>query len=400
MDYNNDNNRYFYETKDNSGRKMIIVALVGGLIGALVMAVIAPYLLYGNIIPWPEHLSRLEGEYILPDPAENISQGDYDLKDLGNQISAVAEAVGPAVVGVTNKGLVKDLFGRTSLVEKSSGSGFIIDPQGYVVTNQHVIAGAREVIVTLSNGAKVEATVVGEDEWSDLAVLKVDVSGLPEDERSLPYASFGDSSRLKVGYFVVAIGNPLGLEFARTTTHGIVSAVDRILSFEGRQYSLIQIDAAINNGNSGGPLLDLDGNVVGINQIKIASSGIEGLGFAIPANQAKPIVEQLITYGRVIRPYLGIRGYPMNPDYADYINSDIDYGVYIEEVVPNSPVGRAGILAGDIITAINGEQVTGFTELQRILYSYKIGDTIKVEIYRVSEKKKYDFEVTLESIPQ
>jgi serine protease Do len=400
MDFNRRENRLDYlngESSKNGVGKIILAAIIGGLIGALLMAVIAPYYLYGNIIPWPEHSVQVgTTNYNLPEPV--TASIDYAKLEAGD-ITTVAETVGPAVVGVINIGLATDWFGNTTMTELGSGSGFIIDASGLIVTNEHVIKNAREVYVNLSSGAQIKAEIIGEDEWSDLAVLQIDLNDLPEESRDLPYVTFGNSGDIRVGQTVVAIGNPLGMEFARTVTAGIISAVDRIVNVGDRQYSLIQTDAAINSGNSGGPLLNLAGNVIGINQVKISSAGIEGLGFAIPSDQAKPIIEQLIRYGEVIRPYLGIKGLPMNTRYALYLDSEVSQGIYVDEVVLDSPAAKAGLQKNDIITAINGESLVTFTDMQRILYKHSSGDIIELEVFRISEKEYLTIDVELETQP-
>lgn len=397
MDFDRRENRFDHINNDSNKTgiwKIIIAALIGGIIGALIMTFVAPYYIYGNIIPWNEQAMNSDiSNYILPEPV-NASL-DYTNIDSGSIIQ-VAESVGPTVVGVVNRGLASDWFGNTTMTELGSGSGFIIDPSGLIVTNEHVIKNATEIYVNLASGAQIEAEIVGVDEWSDLAVLKINLMDLPENCRTLPYVTFGDSKKVRVGQTAIAIGNPLGMDFARTVTAGIISAVDRVVNVDDRQYSLIQTDAAINAGNSGGPLLDIKGNVIGINQIKISSAGIEGLGFAIPANQAKPIIEQLIKYGEVIRPHLGIRGLPMNARYAEYLNSKVNYGVYVDEIISGSPAEKAGIKSHDIITEMDGEKITSLTELQRIMYNYGAGDTVEVEVYRIDEDKYITFEVTLE----
>ncbi len=393
MDYHNDYENHFNTRKQRrSTAQLVLVALAGGLIGALAMALVAPYLIYGTIIPWPDHLSsQMRVNYQLPD-AHPTAAPVSDTGDSTNSITQVAEGQGPSVVGVINKGYVRDWYGNTSMQDLASGSGFIIDPTGLIVTNQHVINNAEEIEVILPSGTHVVAKIVGVDVWSDLAVLGIDLNDLPEDERTLPFVTFGDSSKLRVGQTVIAIGNPLGMEFARTVTSGIVSAVDRVVTVGNRQYSLIQTDAAINSGNSGGPLLDTSGNVIGINQIKISDAGIEGLGFAIPSDQAKPIIEQLISKGKIERPLLGIKGQliSLNPDKSNY-----KYGILISEVASDSPADVAGFKVGDAIVAIGDDEVTSFTELQRILYSHSIGDTITVSIYRDATEELLHYEVKL-----
>ena len=399
MDFDRRENHFDY-SNNNSNKtglaKIVIAALIGGVIGALIMTVVAPYYIYGTLLPWPQEAMQLDNSnYALPEPV-NASL-DYTNIESGS-ITQVAESVGPAVVGVVNRGLASDWFGNTTMTELGSGSGFIIDPSGLIVTNEHVITNASEIYVNLSSGAQIKAEIVGADEWSDIAVLQIDLNDLPESSRTLPYVTFGDSSKVRVGQTAIAIGNPLGLEFARTVTAGIISAVDRVVNVEDRQYSLIQTDAAINAGNSGGPLLDIKGNVIGINQIKISSTWVEGLGFAIPSNQAKPIIEQLIQFGEVIRPYLGIKGLPMNVRYATYLNSKVDYGIYIDEIIANSPAQKAGLQSGDIIVEMNEQTIVSFTELQRILYGHDDGDIVEIKVYRIDEDEYITFEVELETL--
>ncbi len=382
---------------------VLLVALMGGLLGGAAMAYFAPQYLYGKVLPWPENMNNPQNVvYELPRSLDYTDSEDASVKhvviteNLENRITAVAETVGPAVVGVANRGLVTDWFGNTSMADLGSGSGLIIDPQGLIVTNHHVIAKATEVYVNLVNGAKLKAEIVGSDEWTDLAVLQINLNDLPDHSRELPYVVFGDSSKVKVGQTAIAIGNPLGIDFARTVTAGIISAVDRIINVEGHQYSLLQTDAAINSGNSGGPLLDISGNVIGINQSKIASTGVEGLGFAIPSEQARPIIEQIVQYGKVIRPYLGISGVPLNNRYARYLRIEVNQGIYIESVVGNSPAAKAGIQARDIIVEMDGETITSFTSLQRVLYRHHAGDIVEVKIYRPDAMDYKTVMVTLE----
>lgn len=192
----------------------------------------------------------------------------------------------PAVVGITNKAYVRDIFNRVQLTERGTGSGVIYDKSGLIATNNHVVEGASEIIVSLTDGRSVKGKVLGADAATDLAVVKI-------DENNLPVADFGDSSTLQVGEPAIAIGNPLGLEFRGSVTAGVISALNRSIQLGERKFDLIQTDAAINPGNSGGALVNAEGEVVGINSAKIAVSGVEGIGFAIPINSAKPILDEL-----------------------------------------------------------------------------------------------------------
>ena len=227
------------------------------------------------------------------------AQKDASLSGARNTpIVAAAKKVGPAVVGITNKAYVRDIFNRVQLTERGTGSGVIYDKSGLIATNNHVVEGASEIIVSLTDGRSVKGNVLGADAATDLAVVKI-------DENNLPVADFGDSSTLQVGEPAIAIGNPLGLEFRGSVTAGVISALNRSIQLGERKFDLIQTDAAINPGNSGGALVNAEGEVVGINSAKIAVSGVEGIGFAIPINSAKPILDELAKKGRVVRPYIG-----------------------------------------------------------------------------------------------
>jgi serine protease Do len=261
----------------------------------------------------------------------------------------------------------------------SLGSGFFISPDGYLVTNNHVISArtGNEVVdkitVTLADRREFEARVVGRDPLSDLALLKINATGLP-------YVRFGDSSGVRVGDWVVAIGNPFGL--GGTVTAGIVSALHRNIG--ASQYErYIQTDASINQGNSGGPLFDLDGNVVGINTIILSPGGGNiGLGFAIPAELARPIVDQLRTGGRVRRGYLGVNIQPLSADIAAGLGLPKDRGEIVTNVEPNGPAARAGIRQGDVITRINGQEVTVENTLSYIVANTPIGRAVPIELVR------------------
>jgi len=281
-------------------------------------------------------------------------------------INKVAETVGPAVVGIVVSG-----SGSSTLTSDSySGSGIIFDSNGYIVTNNHVIEGAGKITVKLSSGKSLEAKVVGADTRSDLAVIKIDAE-------NLPVAKFGDSSKVKVGDTAIAIGNPLGEEFAGTVTAGIISALNRTIQYEGSVYKVLQTDAAINPGNSGGALCNEEGQVIGINSLKIGSSeNAEGMGFAISINEAKTIIDSLMSTGKVSRPYLGIYGATVVAG-----NNSVE-GVYVKEVVSGSGADAAGIKPTDIITELDGQKVTKFDDISTILDKHKVGDVITCKIQR------------------
>jgi S1-C subfamily serine protease len=307
----------------------------------------------------------------------------------------------PSVVNITSTAVAFDFF-YGPVPQEGQGSGFIIDKEGHILTNYHVIANAREVEVTLHNKKKYKATVIGRDRLHDLAVIQINAPNL------VP-ATLGDSKALVVGQNVFAIGNPFAL--SGTMTRGIISSVRPIRTPEGGEIDeAIQTDAAINPGNSGGPLLNSRAEVIGINSM-IATGGSNqsaGIGFAIPINSAKAVINDLITIGRVRRPSLGIRTLPIGPEMAQEMGLPSDYGVLIVQALPGGSAERAGLhggdqrayignvpvmLGGDLIVAIDGEQIGDQQDLANVMNKHKSGDAVTVTIFR--GKKKMDVKVTL-----
>jgi serine protease Do len=296
----------------------------------------------------------------------------------------------PAVVNITTTTLSVN-FWMQIIPTEGQGSGFIIDRDGYILTNNHVVENARDIVVTMSGDIKLSATLVGRDPESDLAVIKVPSEGIDV------IAPLGDSDNVRVGQKAIAIGNPFG--FGHTLTTGIVSALNRsIITRDNiRIDDLIQTDAAINPGNSGGPLLNSSGEVIGINTVIYThSGGYEGIGFAIPINRAKEIAAQLITSGRVARPWLGITQISIS-ELSPYLDFEVDNGVLIVQVISGSPADRAGLkggnksiiigryrlpIGGDIITAIDDVPISAETDIDRLLNKKKVGDTVNLQIYR------------------
>lgn len=300
-----------------------------------------------------------------------------------NAIGRVAEMVGPAVVGIT-----KSTEDTLNGVNKSMGSGIIFDPNGYIVTNYHVIEGADQINVKLANSVKsLKAKFIGSDSTSDLAVIKIEA-------KNLPTAKFGDSSKVRVGDIAIAIGNPIGEEFAGSVTAGIISALNRKIQYGGSVYKVLQTDAAINPGNSGGALCNAAGEVIGINSLKLGGSiqqNIEGIGFAIAINEASDIVEQIMKYGRVARPRIGIYGRDAISEKDDNIK-----GVYVQEVVKDSGAAAAGIRPTDIIIELDGNKIVSLQELLEIIENHKIGDRVKCKIWR--NGNTIDVTITLSDI--
>ena len=272
----------------------------------------------------------------------------------------------------------------------SSGTGIIMSSDGYVITNHHVITGALVISVLTNDNQEYEAALVGSDEMSDLAVLKIDARGLQA-------AEFGDSSKLRVGDSVVAIGDPLGVQLRGTMTNGIISAINRDLTVGDRTMTLIQTNAALNNGNSGGPLINCYGQVIGINTVKMSSyytatASVEGLGFAIPISVAKPIIDELIENGYVAgRPAIGISGDSLPSYYRTYYR--LPDGVYVTSVNEGSDAKAKGIREGDIVTAINGEKICSIDELNTVKNQYAAGDEVTLTVYRSGTY--YEVTVTL-----
>lgn len=284
-----------------------------------------------------------------------------------------AKKSGPAIVGITTQVFQKDIFNRTIYAGEGVGSGVLIDNEGHIVTNNHVVSGASngEVTVSLSDGTTVKGTVMGTDEQSDLAVVKID------PPKNIQPVAIGDSDSLQVGEPAIAIGNPLGLEFKGSVTSGVISALARTIDDQGQRFPLIQTDAAINPGNSGGALLNADGELIGINSSKISKEGVEGMGFAIPINSAKPIIDSIIKNGKVIRPYLGVWAV----DRQTAARNNVSYegeGLLIVQLDSTGPVARAGIVEGDTIAQIDGKNVSTLIELKEQIDAKSPGDTILV----------------------
>lgn len=300
-------------------------------------------------------------------------------------VTQIADKAGPSVVGIVSNQTYTTWTGEVFEQEGGSGSGIIISSDGYIITNSHVIEGASGIKVVLSSGDEFTADIVGYDSKTDLAVLKIKATNLPA-------AELGRSADLKVGELAVAIGNPLGLEFQGSVTAGVISALNRTMEVEGRQYTLIQTDAAINPGNSGGPLVNKYGQVIGINTVKISSSTAEGMGFAIPIDVALPIIEELIENGYVSgRPQIGIGIRDITQTMSMYYNMPV--GIYVVSVSPGSGAEKAGIKSGDIVIKADGKAVTTSDELNEVRDTHKAGEKIRLTIVR--DGSTIDVDVTL-----
>lgn len=345
---------------------VLFVSLVGGCIGSVVFTSLVP--------------------------KNNQNFLKADVAGTPPLVTQIANKTGPCIVGIrmTVTTPLNKFFSQQTQME---GSGIIIDQVGHIMTNYHVVQyadprNAKHQKVTLEvflpDKRQAKAKFIGGDSLNDLAVIQV---GL----KDMPVAELGDSSKLEVGELAVAIGNPLGLEFAGSVTAGVISALNRTVSVEDRTLNLIQTDAAINPGNSGGALVNSEGKVIGINTVKISVSGVEGLGFAIPISDAKPVVTQLLKYGYVKgRPFIGISGRDITQALADYYKLPV--GIFIVKVAPGSGADKAGIKVKDILLNLAGKRVATMKDLNRVKRAYKAGDTVNVVVFR--GKKRLTMKLT------
>lgn len=385
--------------------KGILSTVAAGVIGSALTLAIIP------------HTNYLEDMYSSNAKVENSLQNS-DSKttntdtvtvqktstNTSNSIADTVEKASKAIVGIVNiQEQQANFYANSEDVESGTGSGVIFQKnngKALVVTNNHVIEGAQKIEVSLYNGKKTSAKLIGADALTDLAVLEIDAKNVTT------VLDFGDSSTLRPGDQVLAIGNPLGLDFSRSVTQGIVSATDRTISVTTSagdwDLNVIQTDAAINPGNSGGALINTAGQVMGINSLKISESGVEGLGFAIPSNDLVPIINEIVEKGKVERPYLGVALSSLNEipqAYLKNIHQDIKEGAIITQIDPNSAAAKAGLKVEDIIVSINGNKIENTSDLRKYLYSkIKIGDTIKLEVYQNGKIKTVEVKLTGNSI--
>jgi len=293
-------------------------------------------------------------------------------------IASVVSKIMPSVASVTTQIVVQDIFQR-EYTESAAGSGVIIDDEGYIVTNNHVVQDSQNVQVELGDGRAFPASIVGTDALTDLAVLKIDAA-------NLPYAYLGDSDLLAVGDWVIAIGNALGEGVS--ATEGIVSRLNVSVTVQGNTLSdLIQTTAAINPGNSGGPLVNMAGEVVGTTSVKIAAVGVEGMGYAISVNSAKPIIQELIHQGYVTRPWLGVGLYTVDSFVAAVNNLSVNKGALIVEVAADSPAKTAGLKEGDVIIRFEGKEINTKDDLLQAIHDCQIGQRVEITFARDKDTK-------------
>jgi len=365
---------------------VLLVAVVAGISGLSGTAVGAA-VVYRRLQAQPTAVQQ-----VVPTVSSNpVEQLSLNMTDVETTITQAVKAVGPAVVTVVGTIPGEQTFFGQTAEREVSGSGFFISDQGYIITNNHVIEGTKAVSIILSNGSEQEAAVVGADKYNDIAVLKT--------EGAVPaVASLGNSDLLQPGESVIAIGSPLG-DFKNTVTVGVVSATGRSIDTgEGFQIEgLIQTDAAINQGNSGGPLLNLAGQVIGVNTLIVRGTGsgavAEGLGFAIPIDTAQVVATQIIAKGYFAHPFLGITYQPISPAIARAYNLSVEWGVYVSRVASNSPASKGGLQRGDIITKVGGVALDDTHSYLNTLYTYKPGDQVTLTLIR--DGKTLEVQVTL-----
>jgi serine protease Do len=365
--------------------------LVGAIIGGLLTTAIVPSIIIGHIEGLQLSVPSSAGSWQTENPSSNIRSTNYvPSSDPWQVVVDAAEKVSPAVVGIVNTRSLYDIFGREYLRD-TSGSGLIITSDGYIVTNNHVIAGdSRKITVFLADGRTMEAEIIGADPATDLAVIKIDGTGLPT-------AVFGDSDQLKPGQLAIAIGNPLGMEFNRSVTVGVISGLDRVLKVGDAYMRLIQTDAVINPGNSGGPLIDGDAQVIGLNSAKLNVEAVEGMGFAIPSNQVRRIVTEIMETGRVRRAFAGLSLMDRSEVRIYKPTVKIDRGIYVYDVVSGGPAAKAGVRQGDIVVEFAGHTINDVGTFVALISELSPGDNVKMKVLRGDQE--LEFTITLIEAP-
>lgn len=381
--------QYYVETiksqKGNGGFKKFVVGMVvaslvgGGSIGA-------SFAVASSLLDEKKVANELQEQAETKAVTNETSKYQVMPVVANGSIGDIAEEVGPSIVSIINNQTVNTFAGEYS--QSGLGSGVIFsetEEKVYIVTNAHVVEGATNLVVTLLGNDKVKAELVGMDSLTDIAVVSINKVDIPEESRgAIKVAPLGDSDTLKVGDLAMAIGTPIDEAYNNTLTVGVVSALNRSVNLPDKDLSLIQTDAAINPGNSGGALIGPTGEVVGINTIKLVDSEIEGMGFAIPINDVKPIIEEIMLNGKVARPSLGISGTTMSQNLGDAY--EIPVGVYVASIVPGSSADLAGMQPKDIILEFDGQKITTIEQLKSNIQSKKVGDIVNVRVIRGNEK--------------
>lgn len=402
MGYYDDHSQGRYREQKGKKSGIFLASLVGAILGAILVIIAIPALSNQGVLPYEINPAQDAG-------TENTTTNNNQQKVVQRQVSydvntnttKAVDKAADAVVGINN--IQSSSFwsdnGDSSEEAAGTGSGVIYKKEGnkaYVVTNHHVVEGATKLEVSMQDGTKIPAKLLGSDIWTDLAVLEIDASKIEK------VAEFGDSDSLKMGEPVIAIGNPLGATFSGSVTQGIISGIKRTIPVDINQDGIIdwqsevlQTDAAINPGNSGGALINIAGQVIGINSMKISQEAVEGIGLSIPINSAKPIISDLEQFGSVKRPYMGVDLKSVSEIPAYYqqealkLPRDVNYGVALRQVVPNSPASLAGLKELDVIVEMDGQKINDVIDLRKHLYQKKkIGDKMKIKYYREGQLKE------------
>lgn len=385
--------------KEKKRRAAWLSPILGGIIGGGLMLGIAPYLPsdHNQTTETASANKQVQSDNFTTTPVTNATN-----------VADMVEDLEPTIVGISNiQTSQNNTFGTEgssgSESESGTGSGVIFkkdNNKAYIITNNHVVEGANKLTVTLYNGKTETAKLVGSDTITDLAVLEISGKNVKK------VASFGDSSQLRTGEKVIAIGNPLGQQFSGTVTQGIISGLNRTIDVDTTQgtveMNVLQTDAAINPGNSGGPLINSNGQVIGINSLKVSENGVESLGFAIPSNDVEPIVDQLLENGKVDRPFLGVQMIDMSQVPETYqentlglFGDQLSKGVYVKEVQSNSPAAKAGMKSEDVIVKLNGKDIQSSADIRQILYKdLKVGDKTTIQVIRNGKTKNLNVTLT------
>ena len=409
MGYYDDHTQGRYREQRSKRGSVFLASLTGAIIGAILVILAVPTLSKQGILPYK--LAEDQNQAVETDTNNVKNVVEKVSYDIETDTTKAVEKTGDAVVGINNIQSTNFWSDNSGSSEEAAGtgSGVIYKKAGnkaYVVTNHHVVEGATRLEVSMDDGTKIAAKLLGSDVWTDLAVLEIDASKIKR------IASFGNSDSLKMGEPVIAIGNPLGATFSGSVTQGIISGVKRTIPVDINQDGVVdwqsevlQTDAAINPGNSGGALINMAGQVIGINSMKISQETVEGIGLSIPINSAIPIIEDLEQFGIVKRPYMGVdlKSVEEIPAYyqeeALKLPDDVNYGVALRQVVPNSPASRAGLQELDVIVEMDGEKIKNVIDLRKHLYQKKeVGDKMKVKYYREGKLKETTLTLSLEKL--
>ncbi|MBT2696851.1 trypsin-like peptidase domain-containing protein [Bacillus sp. ISL-40] len=408
--YDDHSQNRFREQKGNRGG-VFLASVVGAILGAILVIIAIPALSNRGFLPYQIDSNENNAvESTNNNNDQNIIQKQVSY-DVNTNTTKAVEKAADAVVGINNiqsTSFWSDDQADSEEEAAGTGSGVVYKKAGgkaFVVTNHHVVEGATKLEVSLIDGTKIPAKLLGSDVWTDLAVLEVDADKIKK------VAEFGDSDSLKMGEPVIAIGNPLGATFSGSVTQGIISGLKRTIPVDINQDGLIdwnaevlQTDAAINPGNSGGALINITGQLVGINSMKIAQNAVEGIGLSIPINSARPIIDDLEKFGTVKRPYMGVDLKSVSEIPAYYqeealkLPRSINYGVALRQVVPNSPAAQAGLQELDVIVEMDGQKINDVIDLRKHLYQKKkIGEQLEIKYYREGKLKQTTLRLAAET---